>query len=73
MFFGSVERFAELTTTPVTTQNAAAMLRDSQAMLHDSPEPRVIQKLIESARLTGHEDQAKWHQRQMDAVYGKKP
>ena len=70
VFFGSEELFAELTTIPVTAQNAAAMLRVSQAMLHNSPEPRVIQKLIESARLTGREDLAQWHQAQMQAVYG---
>ncbi|MCT8174917.1 PglL family O-oligosaccharyltransferase [Variovorax sp. CY25R-8] len=51
--------FAELTLTPVTHENAARMHALAQRTLHFSPEPRVIVKLIESAELSGHEDEAR--------------
>lgn len=73
LFFGDAVRFAEVTSTPVTQQNASAMLQASQAVLHYSPEPRVIDKLIDSARLSGRDDLARWHQAHQQAVYGKQP
>lgn len=69
LFFSQVVRFAELTSTPVTTDNAPAMLQASLAMLHYSPEPRVIDKLIDSARLSGQDPLARWHLRQKQIVY----
>jgi hypothetical protein len=72
-FFGNAVRFAEVTSTPVTPANAQAMLLASQAMLHYSPEPRVIDKLVQSARLAGQTDLAQWHQAQQRAVYGQTP
>ncbi len=51
-------RFAELTTTALTPENAAHINRLTRAMLHFSPEPRVIEKLIESATLLGRDDEA---------------
>lgn len=56
--FASQARFAELTITPLTRANAAWMESTAEAMLHYSPEPRVIERLIESATLNGHEDKA---------------
>ena len=73
LFFGDAVRFAEVTSTPVTQQNASAMLQASLAVLHYSPEPRVIDKLIDSARLSGRDDLARWHQAHQQAVYGKQP
>jgi len=70
LFFSQAVRFAEVTTTPVTPANAAAMLRASEKALHYSPEPRVIERLIESARLSGRADLADWHTQQKSAVYG---
>ncbi len=70
LFFGKAVRFAQVTTTPVTADNAAAMLQASQAMLHYSPEPRVIDPLIHSARLAGEDALARWHEAQKTAVYG---
>lgn len=70
MFFAEAVRFAQLTTTPVTENNASAMLQASQALLHYSPEPRVIDKLIESARLVHEDALANWHAAQKAAVYG---
>jgi len=51
--------FAELTLTPVTHENAARMHALAERTLHFSPEPRVIVKLIESAELSGHDDEAR--------------
>ena len=70
LFFGQAVRFAEVTTTTIHAENAASMLQASQSMLHYSPEPRVIDKLIESARLTNEEGLARWHEKQKAAVYG---
>jgi O-antigen ligase len=51
-------RFAELSTTALTPQNAAAQYAMARELLHYSPEPRVIEKLIESAVLLGYDDEA---------------
>lgn len=69
-FFTGTARFAELTTTPVTADNAHDMLDASLSVLHYSPEPRVIDKLIASAHLTGQDALANWHQAQKQKVYG---
>ena len=69
LFFSDTVRFAELTTRAVTPENAADMLQASQAMLHYSPEPRVIDKLIDSARRSGRDELAQWHTLQKQKVY----
>lgn len=51
-------RFAELSLTPLTPDNAAALHDLAKGLLHYSPEPRVIEKLIESAVMLGREDEA---------------
>ena len=68
-FFGNAVRFAEVTSTPVTPDNASSMLDASLKVLHYSPEPRVIDKLIASARLLGQTRLADAHQAQKQAVY----
>jgi hypothetical protein len=70
LFFGQALRFAELTSARVTPDNAAALLQLSQDVLHYSPEPRVIDKLIESARLSGQTALADWHEARKATVYG---
>jgi len=55
--FRNQARFAELTVTPLTRDNAAWTYESAQALLHYSPEPRVIEKLIESAIVLGREDE----------------
>jgi hypothetical protein len=57
--FGEQARFAELTLTPLTRANAQWTFDLSQVMLHYSPEPRVIEKVIESAILLGRQDVAR--------------
>ena len=56
--FRSQAAFAELTITPLTQANAEWALRSARALLHYSPEPRVIETLIESATLLGRQDEA---------------
>jgi Virulence factor membrane-bound polymerase, C-terminal len=51
-------RFAELTITPLTRENAAWTHRTASDLLHYSPEPRVIEKLIESAVLLNRDEEA---------------
>ena len=69
-FFRSTVDFAELTSTEVTAQNAESMLAASQALLHYSPEPRVVRRLIESAEQAGQKELAQWHRQQLGKVYG---
>ena len=53
-------RFAELSTTVLTPDNAAAQHAMARELLHYSPEPKVIEKLIESAVMQG-DDAAALH------------
>jgi O-antigen ligase len=55
--FRNQARFAELTITPLTRENAAWTFDSARALLHYSPEPRVIEKLIESATVLGREQE----------------
>jgi O-antigen ligase len=56
--FSSQVRFAELTTTTATPDNAAYVNSLAKELLHFSPEARVVEKLIESAVLLGRDDEA---------------
>lgn len=56
--FSDQVRFAELHLTPLTRENAAWTFARASAMLHYSPEPRVIEKVIESAVFLGRDDDA---------------
>ncbi|CAN5130210.1 Wzy polymerase domain-containing protein [soil metagenome] len=56
--FRDQARFAELGITPLQPDNAAALYDLAREMLHYSPEPRVIEKVIESAVMLGREDEA---------------
>ena len=57
LFAGQVQ-FAELSLTPVVRANAPAVNALAQGVLHSSPEPRVVAKLIESATLLDRDDEA---------------
>ncbi|WP_332777988.1 PglL family O-oligosaccharyltransferase [Polaromonas sp.] len=59
--FRNQVRFAELTITPLTRDNAQWTFNMATALLHYSPEPRVIEKVIESAVLLGRDDEALAH------------
>lgn len=56
--FGNEVRFAELSVTPLSPANAAAMHALALQLLHYSPEARVAEKLIASARLLGRDEEA---------------
>jgi len=76
VLFADAVRFARLTTTPVTAENAPEMLALSLQVLPYSPEPRVVDKLIDSARLSGQDDWVAWHserKRQMVWAAGRAP
>lgn len=59
--FSGQGRFAALTLTSPTAANAPWMFREAEASLHYSPEPRVIERMIESAAAVGEEDEAVLH------------
>ncbi len=61
--------FAELTTTPVTPQNAAHINSLAHDLLHFSPEARVADKLIESAALLGKTDEAAFFEARLQAAF----
>lgn len=61
--------FAELTTTQLTRDNAAWVANLAGKVLHYSPEPRVIQPLIESLILLGRDDDALMHMVRFRAAF----
>ena len=63
--------FAELVTTPLTRNNAQWTFDTSMALLHYSPEPRVIEKAIESAVMLGRDDEALAHLQRFKAAFPK--
>ncbi|MDY0105658.1 MAG: Wzy polymerase domain-containing protein [Giesbergeria sp.] len=67
--FANAVDFAILTTTPVTPETAQRMHVLATALLHYSPEPRVIEPLIESAALLGRDDEVAFHLRRYRAAY----
>jgi O-antigen ligase len=56
--FADQVQFAELLITPLTPNNADWTFHTATALLHYSPEPRVVEKLIESAVMLGRDDDA---------------
>jgi O-antigen ligase len=60
LFRGQAE-FAALTLTALTPGNAQQVYDRSTELLHFSPEPRVIEKVIESAVMLGRDDDALRH------------
>ena len=67
--FRSQALFAELTITPLTRENATWTHDNALALLHYSPEPRVIEKLIESAVMLGLDGEAMVHIARMRAAF----
>lgn len=62
-------RFAELTTTPLTAENAPRLNALALQLLHFSPEPSVIEKLIESALLMGKKTEALFYSQRYRAAF----
>ena len=67
--FSAQVRFASLTTTPLTPGNAAEQYRSALNLLHFSPEPRVIERVIDSARLLGLTEAAAFHALRYQAAF----
>ncbi len=71
ILFQKQAHFAELVTTPVTPQTAPRVLQLAAEMVHYSPEPRVIEALIESAVMLHSDDVAMLHIARYKAMYPK--
>jgi O-antigen ligase len=61
--------FAELTITPLTAANAQWTFDSATALLHYSPEPRIVEKVIESAVVLGRRDDALAHLARFRAAF----
>lgn len=68
-FFTDQVDFALLTTLALTRDNAGQAHAVATKLLHYSPEPRVIEPLIESAVMLGLDDEAAFHLRRYRAAY----
>ena len=71
VLFSNQLDFARLTTTAPTRENAQRVHALAQELLHYSPEPRVIEALIESAVLLGRDDEAAFHMKRYRIAYPK--
>ncbi|MBT9514938.1 MAG: O-antigen ligase C-terminal domain-containing protein [Acidovorax sp.] len=69
LFFSDQVDFALLSTTPLERETAPQMYVLAKELLHFSPEPRVIQALIESAVLLGKDDEAAFHMKRFRIAY----
>lgn len=61
VLFQSHAKFAELQITPLSRESAPRVLELSSELVRWSPEPRIIEKLIESAVMMGLDDVAAFH------------
>jgi hypothetical protein len=61
--------FAQLAVTPVTPANAAYMQMLATDLLHFSPEPMVVQKLLQSAQVLGKEADVAFYAPRLQAAY----
>ena len=69
--FADQARFAELILTPLTPANAVWTFNIATALLHFSPESRVVEKVIESAVILGRDDEALAHLARYRAAFPK--
>lgn len=67
--FQNQVRFAELTTTPLTAENAPRLHALALQLLHFSPEPRVVEKLIDSAVLMGNDVETQFYRIRFQAAF----
>lgn len=68
-FFQDQVQFAELTTTQLDIVNAKAYYAEAIRLLHFSPEPRVVEAVIESAVLLGRDQEALDYLRCYEAAF----
>ena len=69
--FANQARFAELTISPLTRENVAESDKAAQALLHYSPEPRIVERVIEAATMQGRVDDAVLHLARYRAAFPK--
>jgi O-antigen ligase len=69
IFFQGHARFALLMSTPLARDNAQQLYGLSQEVIRFSPEPRVIERLIEAAVALGKDDVAAFHLKRYKAAY----
>ncbi|MCF8160758.1 MAG: Wzy polymerase domain-containing protein [Polaromonas sp.] len=69
LLFQDQVRFAELTITELTPANAARMNNLAKELLHFSPEARVVEIIIDSARLLGRETEADFYLARLQAAF----
>jgi O-antigen ligase len=60
--------FAEVTTQTVTADNAAELYPQALRLMHYSPEARVVQRVIDSGKLLGHDAHAQALSERLDDV-----
>jgi O-antigen ligase len=68
VFHGQVQ-FAELTITPLTPENAAVINAQARSIMHFSPEAKVVEKVIQSARMLDLEDEAQYYELRYRAAF----
>jgi O-antigen ligase len=61
--------FAQLAVTPVTPASAPYLLMLATDLLHFSPEPRVVQKLLQCAQMLGKEEEVAFYAQRFKAAY----
>lgn len=69
VLFAHQVQFAELTTATVAPDNAERLYALALGLLHFSPEPRVVEKLIESAVMLGRDDEALFYLQRYQAAF----
>ena len=69
VLFKSHAKFAELVITPLSRETAPRVLELSSELIYWSPEPRVIEKLIESSVMMGLDDLAAFHLKRYRVAY----
>lgn len=67
--FQNQVQFAALTTTPLTRDNAEQQHAMALKLLHFSPEPSVVQRVIESAVMLGRDDEALYYLQRFKAAF----
>lgn len=67
--FHAQVQFAELSTTPLTQANAAEQYRMALALLHFSPEARVVERVIESALVLHLDKEVAFHMVRYQAAF----
>ena len=62
-------QFAALTVTSLTPETAPEILLLAKTMLHFSPEPMVLEKVLEAAQMRGEKDDLAYFERRYQAAY----